>query len=90
MHLDKPTIAQISRVLDKYPVQSADFFGSVLTDSFNSDSDVDILIDFDRSKEQNWFSIYFDLKFELEALLNREVDLLVKKNFQNPYFAEEL
>lgn len=90
MHLDRPTLSQMTRVLEKYPVRTADLFGSVLTESFNTDSDIDILIDFDRTKEHNWFSIYFDLKFELEALLKREVDLVVKKNFQNPYFADEI
>jgi predicted nucleotidyltransferase len=33
---------------------------------------------------------YFDLKFSLEQLLKREVDLLEEKAIKNPFFQESI
>lgn len=51
-------------------------FGSVARDEATEDSDVDILVDFDSKKGLFGFA---DLKFYLEELLNRHVDLVTKR-----------
>ncbi len=61
-------------------------FGSILTDRFTDDSDVDFLVDFENVDIQNYFDNYMDFKEKLEALLNRQVDLVENQAIRNPIF----
>lgn len=67
-------------------------FGSILTDKFNKDSDVDFTVVFDRDALPLlvYGENYFDFKFALEDLLKRPVDLVEYNANKNPYFKEEL
>ena len=67
-----PTVIQI---LKDHNVKSAYLFGSVLTDRFNKDSDVDILVDLDKTQKIGLFR-YVEMKLALQELLKREVDLV--------------
>lgn len=61
-------------------------FGSVLTDRFDPQtSDVDFLVTFQPGRE-NLFHDYFDLKFELERVVGRGVDLVMERSVKNPFF----
>jgi predicted nucleotidyltransferase len=61
-------------------------FGSVLTDRFDpARSDVDFLVAFEPERE-NLFHDYFDLKFELERIVGRSVDLIMERSVRNPFF----
>ena len=59
-------------------------FGSHLTDRFNEDSDVDMVVDFNKVTLEDYADNYFDLKFSLEDILDRKVDLLEDKAIRNP------
>lgn len=61
-------------------------FGSVLRDSFNEGSDIDFIVDFLDISLEEYANNYFDLKFSLEELLKRKVDLLENKALRNPLF----
>ena len=65
-------------------------FGSVLTDKFNSESDIDFIVDFDAMEIENYADNYFDLKFSLQDILKRPVDLLEGKSLKNPYFIQAI
>lgn len=68
----------------KYGVNEIGLFGSITRDDFSTDSDIDIVVDFNRS-----IGIEFiDLANELEALLHRKVDLVSKKGIKPKYFKE--
>ncbi len=56
----------------QFGVTSLAVFGSVARDQARPDSDVDILVEFDPPPT---FERYMDLKFYLEDLLGRRVDL---------------
>jgi len=60
----------------KFAVKSLALFGSVARNEQNKDSDVDLLVDF---ISPPGFDGYMDLKFRLEELLGRSVDLVMKK-----------
>lgn len=49
------------------------FFGSVLRDDFTSNSDVDILVEFEEGKTPGFR--FFTMQQELSELLGRKVDL---------------
>lgn len=65
-------------------------FGSVLTDKFSSESDIDLIVDFDAMEVENYADNYFDLKFSLQEIFNRPVDLLEEKALKNPYFKQAI
>jgi hypothetical protein len=59
-----------------FGVTSLSLFGSAARDEAREGSDIDILVEFDRPAT---FHNYFDLKFRLEELLCRPVDLVTDK-----------
>jgi len=59
----------------KYPIKALGIFGSVARMEENTDSDIDILVEF--SEPVGWEII--DLASELEELLGYKVDLVSKK-----------
>ena len=54
-------------------------FGSILTDSFSAESNVDLIVDFQDQDVLDYRDNYYNLKFSLEDILNRSVDLLEEK-----------
>ena len=65
-------------------------FGSVLTNRFTDKSDIDLVVDFDKEEVDDYFSNFFDLKYALENLLGREVDLLEEQAIRNPYLKKDI
>ena len=63
--------------IQKFGVKRIGLFGSFLKNKQKSDSDIDILIEF--KKGEKTFDNYMDLKFYLEGLFKRDVDLVVKE-----------
>jgi hypothetical protein len=60
-------------------VKSLYVFGSVLSDKFTDKSDIDLIVDFDVSDPFDYADSYFNLKFALQDLLRRPIDLLENK-----------
>jgi predicted nucleotidyltransferase len=83
-------IHQIKDLCRKYNVRRLSVFGSVLTDRFNSD--VDLIVDFDKTVVKDHFLNYFEFKYALENVLGREVDLLEEQPiifYQSKYMSYE-
>lgn len=79
------------RIIDlcrRHKVKSLAVFGSILTDRFNDQSDVDLLVDFEPTDPDkfDYVTNFFDLQDSLEALLKRKVDLVVGSSLRNKYF----
>lgn len=83
-------IEQINRLCEINKVRALFAFGSVTNDSFNSDSDIDLLVDIDDSDPVSYADKYFNLKFQLKELLRREIDLLEQKAIRNKYLKSEI
>ena len=62
-------------------------FGSALRDDFSPDSDIDILVDFQRGREPGF--AFFDMQDELTALLGQKVDLHTP-GFLSRYFRDKV
>ena len=92
MKLIRKNMAQIVALCEKHKVLQLYVFGSILTNKFNKDSDVDFTVVFDRDALPLlvYGENYFAFKFALEDLLKRDVDLLEYNAVKNPYFKEEL
>lgn len=68
-------LKQNQAALTELGVKSLVVFGSVARDEASADSDLDILIEFDRKPVT--FDVYMDVKIYLEDLLDVTVDLVV-------------
>ncbi|WP_159468260.1 nucleotidyltransferase family protein [Dyadobacter sp. 3J3] len=76
----------IIKLCETHKVKSLYAFGSVLTDNFNSESDIDLIVDFEEIETEEYADNYFDLKFSLQHILERPIDLLEEQAIKNPYF----
>ena len=67
---------------NKYHVSSIGLFGSIVRDDFNSNSDIDIIVDFSMP-----IGIEFiDLAEFIERKLKKSVDLVSKNGVKQKYF----
>ncbi len=85
LHID-----EIKTVCIDNNVKELYLFGSALTRKFSDKSDVDFLVDFNSMTPAEYTLKYFSLKFSLEEILQREIDLLEKKSLRNPFFSMEI
>ncbi len=90
MKLIENNIQKIVALCKKYKVNKLFVFGSILTDRFNEDSDVDLVISFNKAEVSGYFDNYFDFKYSLEELFGREVDLLEEQTIKNPYLKKNV
>ena len=90
MKLIELNIEKIYELCRKYKVKTLSVFGSILTDRFNDESDVDLLVNFlsynRNSLEFDYVRNYFDLQESLESLFGRKVDLIEDGDHLNPLF----
>lgn len=90
MNLLEKNRALIHELCRKYHVENLYVFGSILTNKFEKESDVDLIVTFKPIELKTYADNYFDLKFSLEDLLNRKVDLLEEKALKNPFLIESI
>lgn len=81
---------QIKQLCDHNKVKTLFAFGSVVRNDFNSQSDIDLIVDIDSSDPFEYSDNYFNLKIQLEKLLNRKIDLLEYKSLKNPYLKKQI
>src|SRR5665647_2431872 len=83
-------IIDVRKLCTNYNVKELYAFGSVLTNEFNTESDVDLVVDFDPIDTALYADNYYDFKFSLQNILKRPIDLLEEKAIKNPYFKQNL
>jgi len=86
----KRHIDQIKALCDTNKVKSLFAFGSVTTQDFRPESDIDLVVDIEDNDPLSYSDNYFNLKFQLKQLLKREVDLLEQKAIKNPYLKQQI
>lgn len=90
MSIIERNIDAIKHLCNIYAVDKMSVFGSVLTDRFNDDSDIDILVSFDELPVENYAENYLQLQEALKNLLGREIDLVEDKAIRNPVFRSQV
>ena len=81
---------KIFKLCEKHRVKHLFAFGSVLSNNFSEGSDVDFLVDINSSDPISYAESYLELKFDLEHLLKRKIDLLEERALKNKYFIENI
>ncbi len=71
----RPELPKLRR---RFGVRTLGLFGSWARGEASPHSDVDFLVEFDKTS----FDAYMDLKFFLEDLLGRSVDLVIRRNLK--------
>ena len=77
-------------IVARFGVKRVALFGSAARDELDANGDVDVLVEFEGPAT---FSAYMDLKFYLEDLLGRPVDLVTDKALRKelrPYVEKEM
>jgi predicted nucleotidyltransferase len=90
MNLIESNIERLRLLCQKHKVGKLFVFGSVLSNRFTVDSDIDLIVDFNEVDLSDYADNYFTLKDELEKLFNRKVDLLEAQAIRNPFFKESI
>jgi uncharacterized protein len=90
MNIVEKNIDKVRDLCVKHKVGKLFAIGSVLTNKFKTDSDIDFVVDFVDIDLYDYADNYFDLKYSLENLFNRDVDLLEDKAINNPYLRNSI
>lgn len=92
MNLIELNIRRIFELCNLYKVKSLYVFGSILTSRFNKDSDIDLLVKFNKDSIplSEYAYNFFELQFALEDLFRRKVDLVCDDAIKNPFFRQEV
>ena len=90
MELIEKNMDKIQDLCSKHKVGRLFVFGSLLTERFQNDSDIDLIVDFKEVDQFDYADNYFDLKSSLENLFERDVDLLEDAAIKNPYLRKAI
>jgi uncharacterized protein len=86
----EPYKSDIIKLCESHKVNQLYAFGSVLTDKFSKESDIDLIVNFDSIPVEEYADNYFDLKFSLQSMFSKPVDLLEEKAIKNPFFLQAI
>ena len=69
---------QIETFCKKWNVREFSLFGSVLTDNFRPDSDIDVMVEFKPKARRSLFEMV-SMNDELKTIFGRDVDLMTRQ-----------
>ncbi len=78
----------LRKACSAFKVEELYVFGSVLTDAFEAESDIDFIVSIASDDPIEYAENYFALKFALEKIFKKEVDLLEEKALRNKRFRD--
>jgi uncharacterized protein len=71
-------LPQIAEFCDRWQIVEFALFGSVLRDDFRSDSDIDVMVEFDATVQPT-FTTLDTMESQLQILFQRKVDLVTRQ-----------
>ena len=80
----------IEAACQRFDVKRLEVFGSGAREDFVSESDVDLLVEFNQLYSKGISDRYFGLLDELISIFKRPVDLVEVSAIQNPYFKKSI
>ena len=79
---------KIENFCKKHHIQKLSLFGSVLSDDFRPDSDVDVLVEFDRDHIPGLIKLT-GIEFELSEIIGYKVDIRTAQDLSR-YFRQDV
>ncbi|MBA3663789.1 MAG: nucleotidyltransferase domain-containing protein [Bacteroidetes bacterium] len=83
-------LSRIKDICQKHRVKELYVFGSVTTEKFNAESDIDFLYIMNDVPLEKAADNFFGLLWEFEGLLQRKIDMVPYANMRNRIFIEEV
>lgn len=83
-------IDKIKEICKKHNVKEMYVIGSVVSDNFTPDSDIDFLIKFNDISIKEYTDNYFELHQKLHQIFNRNIDLITYKSLRNLFFIQSI
>ena len=84
-------INDLKSICQSLGVQRLYVFGSVVSNKFNEDSDIDFLISFSENLSiEQYTDNYFALQYKLRNLFERDIDIVTERTLSNPYFIKSI
>ena len=77
---------ELENACSRFSINELYVFGSILTDKFNDNSDIDFIVSISSNNPLDYAENYFEFKFELERIFHRKIDLLEQKAIHNKTF----
>jgi len=90
MNVVEQNIKSISELCQLHKVDRLFVFGSILSDKFHAESDIDFLVKFGDIDLYYYFDNYMEFKESLENLLQRPVDLVEEQTIKNPVLKKSI
>ena len=90
MEIINQHIGQIKRLCELNKVNTLFAFGSVTNEELRPDSDIDFIVDIEDNDPVSYSDKYFNLKFQLEDIFKRQIDLLEQKAIRNKFLINEI
>jgi len=78
--------SEIEKLCQSHRVTFLYAFGSVLTEDYDENSDIDLLVRFGPMDLKYYFSNFLDFKSKLESVFHRKVDLVEEQTLKNQVF----
>jgi len=73
---------EIAEFCKKWNINEFSFFGSVLTDNFRPDSDIDVLVTFEEDARHTLFDLVH-MQDELKQIFGRDVDIVSRRGIES-------
>lgn len=83
-------INELKNICETYKVKTLYAFGSVVTNKFNAESDVDLQVFLEEMPPLEKGEMLIKLWDELENLFCRKVDLITDQEISNPYLKKSI
>ena len=81
---------ELKSICKQFNVSRLYVFESAAKGELKDDSDIDLIVEFDRSNYHGAFDQFMGLKETLEDFYNRPIDLLASGKFRNHIFEREI
>lgn len=79
------SMPSVTKFCHRWAVKELALFGSVLREDFRPDSDVDVIVDLDKSAKRHTLLDLAEMQSELEAMFSRKVDVLTKRSLERSH-----
>lgn len=87
----KEKIPELIEICKAHNVTKLYIFGSALTENFNQESDIDLLVEFNKNLlPEERGELYWELNDLLPNLFSRNVDIITTSSLKNKYFIENI
>ncbi len=90
MLLNEEDLVILRERCKSFKIKKLYLFDSALSDNYNTESDIDLIVDFRDYEPLNYFDNYYNLKNFLISHFNRKIDLLESRSISNSNFMNEI